>query len=132
MNILTGQISSIETKDSLSLVKILVGATTLTTIIIDTPVSAPFLKVGTTVKALFKETEVVVGLDEQHAISIQNRLPGTIKDITYGDLLTKVSIQTETNSITAIITTQAVKELALTDGLSIQAMIKTNEIMLSE
>lgn len=132
LNTLTGQISSIETKGSLSLVKIQAGATVLTSIVIDTPQTAPFLKIGSPVNALFKETEVVIGLDQNHAISMQNRLSGTIKSIEHGDLLTKVLVQTETNSIASIITTTAVKQLGLTEGMAVQALVKTNEIMLSE
>lgn len=132
MNTLTGQISSIETKGSLSLVKIQVGTTVLTTIVIDTPQTAPFLKVDSPIKALFKETEVVIGLDQNHAISMQNRLLGTIKAIEYGDLLSKVLVQTETGSIASIITTQAVKQLELAVDMAVQAMVKTNEIMISE
>lgn len=134
MNTLVGHILSIETEGSLSLVKIKVGKHTLTSIVIDTPQTATFLKTGTQVKVLFKETEVVIGLDQNHAISIQNRLSGTIKKIEETTLLTKVLIETETETdlITSIITTDAVAQLKLVEGMAVQAMIKTNEIMLSE
>ncbi|OEK00781.1 hypothetical protein BFP97_04335 [Roseivirga sp. 4D4] len=132
MNSIQGKISSIETSGSLSLVGIETGAIHLTSIVIDTPDSLPLLKIGNEVQAIFKETEVAIGLEEKQKISLQNQLPGTVKRIEVSELLTKVVIQIETNEISSIITTKALQTLGLVEGMSVTALIKTNEIMISE
>lgn len=132
MNSISGKISSIETSGSLSLVGITAGSNELTAIVIDTPETLPLLKVDNTAKAIFKETEVAVGLDEKHAISMQNQLSGTIISIDESELLSKVVLQIETGEISSIITTKAVYAMNLSVGKKAMALIKTNEIMLSE
>lgn len=132
MNSISGKISSIETAGSLSLVEILAGSNKLTAIVIDTPDTLPLLKVGNTVKAIFKETEVAIGLDEKHSISMQNQLSGTIISIDASELLSKVVLQIETGGVSSIITTKAISTLNLSIGKKVKALIKTNEIMLSE
>ncbi len=132
MNSISGKISSIETSGSLSLVGIEAGSVYLTSIVIDTPTTLPLLKIGNKVQAIFKETEVAIGTEEKQKVSLQNQLPGTIKRIETSELLTKVVIQTETNQISSIITTKAVETLGLVEEMSVTALIKTNEIMISE
>jgi molybdate transport system regulatory protein len=132
LNTLSGKIKSIQTKGSLSLVKVLVGKNLFTSIVIDTPETAPFLKEGNEVKAVFKETEVALGTDENHAISMQNQVSGTVKEVKQGELLSRVVIQIDTTAISSIITTNALTTLNLAVGMPVKALIKTNEIMLSE
>lgn len=132
MNSIPGKISSVKTSESLSLVNIQAGSNEITAIVIDTPETLPLLEVGNEVKAIFKETEVAIGLDQKHMISMQNQLSGTIKHIDASELLCKVVLQIETGEISSIITTRAVKALNLSVGDKAIAFIKTNEIMLSE
>lgn len=132
MNSISGKISSIKTSGSLSLVNIQAGSNALTAIVIDTPETSPLLKVGNIVKAIFKETEVAIGLDEKHMISMQNQLSGAIISIDESELLSKVVLQIETGEISSIITTRAIEALNLRVGNKAIALIKTNEIMLSE
>ncbi|MBO3697470.1 molybdopterin-binding protein [Roseivirga sp. E12] len=132
MNSIQGKISAIQTSGSLSLVSIEAGPNKLTTIVIDTPETLPLLKVGNTVKAIFKETEVAIGTEEKHNISMQNQLLGLIKGIEVSELLTKVVIQIGTTEVSSIITTKAANAMNLIQGMPVTALIKTNEIMLSE
>ena len=132
MNSISGKISSIKTSESLSLVHIQAGSNELTAIVIDTPETLPLLKVGNEVKAIFKETEVAIGLDQKHMVSMQNQLSGTIKRIDTSELLSKVVLQIETGEVSSIITTKAIETLNLHVGNKAIALIKTNEIMLSE
>ncbi len=108
------------------------GSNEITAIVIDTPETLPLLKIGNEVKAIFKEAEVAIGLGEKHMISMQNQLSGTIKHIDASELLSKVVLQIETGEISSIITTNAVQALNLAKGMKVTALIKTNEIMLSE
>lgn len=132
MNTLKGIITKIEMSDSLSLVEIKVGAILFKTILIETPDTAPYLVNGNTINVIFKETEVVIGKGINHQISMQNKLIGTIIEIEQGGLLSKLTIETSVGKIRSIITSNAVEQLQLRVGEEVAAMIKTNEIMISE
>ena len=132
MNSIIAEIISVEVKESLSLVRLLSGKTKFTSIVIDTPKTANYLREGQKLNVIFKETEVIVGKGNNHLISLQNKFFGTIKKIESGDLLSRVSIDTDVGVITSIITNNAVNQLDLKKGVEVTAMVKTNEIMLSE
>ncbi|WP_370443935.1 molybdopterin-binding protein, partial [Aquimarina sp. Aq78] len=127
-----GEITSIKTNGSLSLVTVDVGAVFFNTIIIETPDTAPYLKQGNHIKMIFKETEVIVGKGIEHSISIQNKAIGEIINIKKGQLLSTLTIDSTIGHLTAIITSDAADQLQLEIGEKITAMIKTTEIMLSE
>jgi len=132
MNVLKGHIQEIVVEGSLSLVHIRVRNMVLTSIVIDKPGQAPYLNQGSAVNVIFKETEVIIGKGHEHAISMQNKLKGHILTIKKEKLLSKIRAETEAGEISAVITTNAVHQLELHEGSEITAMIKTNEIMLSE
>ncbi len=132
MNVLNGKIAAIETNGSLSIIEIQIGSIFFKTILIETPNSASYLKEENEVKVIFKETEVVIGKGTEHAVSLQNKITGTINDIEKGALLSKLRIKTSVGIITSIITTSSVLKLELNVNETVTAMIKTNEIMLSQ
>ena len=133
MNKLRGNIESVEVSGNLSIVSMLINnKTLLKSIVIETPETAPHLLIGTEISALFKETEVIIGTGEKLNISIQNKIPGIVKKIEKGTLLSEVVITIGTNEITAITTTSAIIELELQEQMAVTAMIKLNEIMLSK
>lgn len=133
MNSLRGNIYEIQQNGNLSLVTIKISADLfLKTIIVETPDSASYLSIGHTINVLFKETEVVIGTDKAHKISLQNKIPGVIQEIEKGALLSRVVVDTSVGMIESIISTAAVESLNLNQGNNIMAMIKLNEIMLAE
>ncbi len=132
MNILKGEIASLKVQGALSLVMVAVSSVRLSTIVIDTPETVSYLRVGNTVKVIFKETEVIIGKGTSHNISLQNKLAGTIRSVESGEILSKLVLDTVAGEITSIITANAVSQLELKEGTAVTAMIKTNEIMLSE
>lgn len=133
MNSLKGNIKEVMVNGSLSLVTIELSDQILfKAIIIETPETASYLSAGHLVKVLFKETEVIIGKDIKHLISLQNQLRGVIKSIDRGLLLSNVLINTPVGDISSIITTNALDQLDLKEELTVCAMVKTNEIMLSE
>ncbi len=132
MNTLKGKISAIEVNGSLTLVTANVDGIALKSIVIETPETAPYLKVGNAIKVLFKETEVIIGTGNISNISLQNRIPGKIASIEKGSLISKLTIKTKVGEITAVISTSAVELLNMLQGMEVTAMIKTNEILLSE
>ena len=104
----------------------------LKTIVIETPETALYLKTGNRISALFKETEVIIGIDQLSQISLQNRIDCKVQSIETGKLICKIILECEVGIITSIISTNAVTTLRLKKGMSAVAMIKLNEIMLSE
>jgi molybdate transport system regulatory protein len=132
MNIFKGKITSIKVSGSLSLVEVNVGDILFKSIVIETPGTAAWLVDDNEINVIFKETEVVIGKGSQHAVSMQNKIPGKIFEIDNGALLSKITIVTPVGKVVAIITYNAVQQLQLQVGETITAMIKTNEIMLSQ
>jgi len=133
MNSLKGHIKEVQVNGSLSLVTVELSDQILfKAIIIETPETASYLTVGHLVKVLFKETEVIIGKDLKHLISLQNQVKGVVKRIERGLLLSSIQINTPAGEISSLITTNAVDQLGLKEELTVCAMVKTNEIMLSE
>jgi molybdate transport system regulatory protein len=132
MNIFKGKITSIKVSGSLSLVEVNVDDILFKSIVIETPGTAAWLVDDNEINVIFKETEVVIGKGSQHAVSMQNKIPGKIFEIDNGALLSKITIVTPVGKVVAIITYNAVQQLQLQVGETITAMIKTNEIMLSQ
>jgi len=132
MNTLTGKITKIETEGHLSLVSVNVGDLILKSIVIETPATVSYLKIGNRINLLFKETEVVISKHPDVLISLQNQIPCKITRIENGKLLCKLDLQFQKHNLTSIITSNAVKNLALNVDDDVTAMVKTNEMMLSE
>ena len=132
MNSFKGNIIALTTSGSLTLLKVKVLNSQITAIVIDTPETLKYLKINSEVTVFFKETEVIIGKGNTDNISMQNQFKGTIVSIATKALLSKLTIASEIGEITSIITTNAVKQLDLREGLAVKAMIKTNEILVSE
>ena len=132
MNVVAGVIETITTHGNLSIVQVKAKDVVLSAIVIDTPNTCSYLREEHPIKAIFKETEVIIGRGHQHAMSLQNQLRGHVRSIESSELLSKVVVQTAIGPITSIITTRAVQQLELTEEAAVTAMIKTNEVMLSE
>ena len=132
MNKLLGEIINIETHDSISLVKIRTKNNLIfTSIVLDTPETVDYLKLGNSVKIYFKETEVIISKDINPNISIQNRIPCRIKSLKIGELLGQINLIYNEIEIKSIITKNACKQLDLKENDEVLALIKTNEVSLS-
>ncbi|SNR79250.1 TOBE domain-containing protein [Lutibacter flavus] len=132
MNILKGKIEKLTVSGSLTLIGIEVNNIGMSAIVIDTSEAAPYLKLGNTITVVFKETEVIIGKGNTDNISLRNKFKGIIDILECKELLSKLTINTSVGKISSIITTNAVNQLNLKVGSEVTAMIKTNEIMLSE
>ncbi len=120
-----------ETDGALSLVTVEVeNNLLLNCILIDTPESAPYLAPDHKVEVLFKETEVVIGLDPVSNVSLSNKIPCEILSVKSGKLLTSLDLKGPTGKIHSIISTKSAKTLRLASGKKVWAMIKLNELML--
>jgi molybdopterin-binding protein len=132
MNVLTGKISAIQQCHDLSLVSIECASITLTSIIIETPETADYLKIGNAIDVVFKETELIISRKGEQLISLQNKIPSTILKINKGKLLSSITLAFKGFELNSIITSNAVNSLELEEGMEVIAMVKTNEMMLAE
>jgi len=130
MNKLTGTIVSIESSEHMSMVDIDVEGDVFSSIVLETPASAAYLKQGGRVHLLFKETEVSIGKDLKGLISLRNRFKATIKHMEKSALLTKITLDFKDREITSVISTRSAEKLALADGDQVEWLVKTNEISL--
>ena len=132
MNSLQGKIVGVKSQDQLSVVEIGVGEYILKAVVLETPSTADYLADQQSIRVLFKETEVVIGLpDCANQVSLQNQLPGTISAIKQGKLLSELTLETKVGVVVSIISAASVDRLNLEVGTEVLALIKTNEIMLA-
>ncbi|MEV6209886.1 TOBE domain-containing protein [Kitasatospora sp. NPDC051914] len=89
------------------------------------------LETGSAVHALVKATEVALATGPISGLSIRNRLPGTVTEVTVGPAMAGVRISAEGGvELTAAITADAADELRLTAGTPVIALIKATEVAL--
>ena len=134
MNTLNGEITAITTEQNISLVKVLAGGQLFYSLILDTPDTSPWLKTGSPVRVLFKETEVMIALPTSSPlqISVRNQLPCHITAIVSGTILCELTLALAAGpKIKAIITRVACDALSLKENDPIIALIKTNEVSLA-
>lgn len=89
------------------------------------------LKVGSAAVCIFKAQSVLLGkADIALAVSARNKIKGTITEIKDGAVNCEVIISTPAGlTVTAIVTEDAKKDLALSKGDSIYAIIKASNIL---
>lgn len=131
MNKLTGQIAAIECNRHMSLVDVAVGADILSATLLETPESEEKLKVGNTVSLLFKETEVSLAKNLSGLMSMRNRLSVKVSSIERGDILSAVKLNYADKLLTAVITTRGMDRLQLAIGDEIEALVKSNEMVIA-
>ncbi len=132
MNTLKGNINALNTHGRLTIVTLDVNGILLQSIIIENPDTVAYLKLGNPIQVMFKETEVVIGKGTDIPISMDNRIEGIITEITKGELLSSVHMDSQAGAIKATLTSESVSRLQLQIGENAAAFVKTTEIMLSE
>jgi molybdate transport system regulatory protein len=132
MNRLKGKIEAINSHDELLLIELNVQETKMKAIVIGKPDDYSYLEIGNEIAILFKETEVIISSYKNLNISIQNKLTCTITSLKKGKLLSQVNLDFNGISLSSIITTNSIENLNLKNEDTVTALIKTNEIILSE
>ncbi len=132
MNRLRGRITAIASDGHVSLVDVAVGGDSFAAILLETPAAAPYLASGNEVAVLFKETEVSLAKNLSGEISLRNRVRGVVRHIRRGAILSEVALDYQGQCITSIITSRAAARLALREGDEVEALIKANEVTLTE
>jgi molybdate transport system regulatory protein len=132
MNRLKGKIELINSHDELLLIELNVQETKIKAIIIGKPNDYSYLEIGNEIAILFKETEVTISIDKDLNISTPNKLTCIVDSIKKGQLLSQVNLNFYGVTLSSIITTSSVENLNLKHPDIVTALIKTNEIILSE
>ena len=130
MNKLRGKIVEIETADSISMVNLDINGIKFCSIVIETPETADYLRIGNEVDIVFKETEVSIAKKLYSNISLSNKLPVKIERIIKGKILSELVTSYNKTEISSIIPTHFVDRKKLKIGDEVYAMIKSNEIMI--
>lgn len=131
MNRLKGTITGIVTEKSLSFVEVAVGGDTFSCFLVETPDTCHYLRLGSQVLLLFKETEVSIAR-ELGKISIRNRIRSRITTLECGKVLAQVEFDYGGTPIRSVISARAALELELKAGDEVWWLLKSNELSLME
>lgn len=64
--------------------------------------------------------------------SARNQFKGTIREISLGDVLSEIDVQTAAGIVTSVITTRSVKDLELAVGSEVIAFVKSTEVSIAK
>ena len=132
MNSFKGHILEVETVGNLSLVRVALGKNTQwVSVVLDTAQTAPYLVSGEEIRVLFKETEVILNLQDPNLLSVDNYLKGMVKEVEAGEILSRLVLDTEIGELVAVVGSKSIKRLGLARNMSVLAMVKMNELILA-
>ncbi|MFE3200461.1 TOBE domain-containing protein [Embleya sp. NPDC055664] len=86
---------------------------------------------GSAVLALIKSTEVSLATGGVDGLSIRNRIPGTVVEVAFGGAMAGVKVAVADGELTAVVTVEAARELGLTAGTPVTALLKSTEVALA-
>jgi len=132
MNRLKGKIALIDSHDEILWIELNVQHIKIIAINIGKPNDYSYLEIGNEIAILFKENEVTISKNKILDISIQNKLTCTIDSIFKGKISSQVNLNFSDFTLSSIITTRSVQNLNLKPQDNVTALIKPNEIILSE
>jgi molybdopterin-binding protein len=64
-------------------------------------------------------------------ISARNQIKGTVTSITQGDAIANVEIDADGLRLVSSVTVEAVKELGLSEGTEVTAIVKASDVILA-
>lgn len=132
MNQINGHITAIDHEGSIALLDVALGDLRLSATIWGEAQALSLWKIGQPVRVQFNEMEVAVAKNLSGQISLRNRLPGVIKSLEWGRILTRVCFLVQTAGVEivldAVITTRSARHLQLSVGDQIEGLVKSNEM----
>ena len=87
---------------------------------------------GDNIDVLFKASDVIVAKNLSGKMSARNILPGKISHIKEGFPLVLVTIDSKSYSVAAEMTLSSLKDMELTIGDDVEAVIKSSELILAK
>jgi molybdate transport system regulatory protein len=130
MNKLSGVITKIQQSGAILLVDVDVNGHGFSAMLIESVTQPEWLKEGSSIDLVFKETEVSLAKNLSGMISMRNRMKCSVLQIERGELLSKISLKFQQYIIISAITTRSVDSLDLKVGDEVEALVKANEVSL--
>lgn len=131
MNKFIGHITKIISEGSISKVCVDLGQNILLqTVVIDTPETANYLKPNSVVEVMFKSTEVIISTSENNT-SICNSISATVAEVRLGKLFSRIQLSSVLGDILCIGSAEQWKDLNLTEGSKVYALVNFHEILLA-
>lgn len=125
MNQLTAVVKAIEETDVVTYIHLGIGGATLSVIKSKTP---EWLSVGDKVNCAFQEVSVSVSKECPGKVSIENRLPATLKEIRQGASLCELTFESEVGEVVSLVTSRACELLELTKGCRATMLLRGVDI----
>ncbi|MDP6925183.1 MAG: TOBE domain-containing protein [Candidatus Scalindua sp.] len=88
------------------------------------------LSEGDSITVLIKGTDVMLAKSFSGMISARNRVSGKVKQIIEGDVVSKVFVESQDEMLHAVITNTSLKEMNISEGNEITAIVKSTELIL--
>jgi molybdate transport system regulatory protein len=131
MNRLSGTLVECEAKGAVARITIVLAASKITAVVIG---GLPSISAkGSKVAVCFKESETALAAaDFSGKMSIRNRLPCTVISIEDDGILCRVNLNFESTSLAALITSESARDLGLSEGSRVLALVKSTEVMIAE
>ena len=130
MNTLSGYIAAIESHGSVAIIDVAVAPHHFTATLLGSPEQLAGWEIGQAVRLLFKETEVALAKNLSGQISMRNRLPGIVKALEIGQVLTRVVFDMQGIQISSVITSRSARGLQIEVGDFVEGLVKSNEMSL--
>ncbi len=64
-------------------------------------------------------------------LSIRNQFPGTVTAVAVGEVMSTVKVSAGGAELTATVTAESVRELGLTEGMAVRALVKSTDVALA-
>lgn len=127
MNQLTAVVKSIEETDVVTYIHLGIGETKISVINSKTP---EWLSVGDQVNCTFQEVSVSVSKECPGKVSIENRLPATLKEMRQGASLCELTFESDVGEVVSLITSRACELLGLEIGCQATMLLRGIDITL--
>jgi molybdopterin-binding protein len=92
------------------------------------PKSPKWLNIGDKVYCKFQEASVCVSKDCPGKVSIENKLPATLKEVRKNDSLCELTFESDIGSVVSLITTRAYDTLELQKGCRATMLLRGVDI----
>ena len=125
MNQLAAIVKEIEKTDVVTYIRVEIGDTTLCLIKPKTP---EWLSVGDRVTCTFQEASVCVSKECPGRVSIENRLPATLKEVRQGASLCELTFESDMGEVISLITSHACETLGLTKGCEATMLLRAVDV----
>jgi molybdopterin-binding protein len=125
VNRIDATVKAIEETDVVTYIRVECGDTPLNLIKAKSP---GWLAVGDRVRCTFQEASVCVSKDCPGRVSIENRLPATLKSVREGASLCELTFESAIGTVVSLITSHAYESLGLEKGCRATVLLRGVDI----